>query len=732
MTEENRDKWLYLIAGERNIRDGSVEYANVGDAYDVDERLKSIDYARKAAGGNWVVLGKWNIGPHRDHEVHRLLKKRNIVFDPEQTGNTEEVRFDLPVEEAKALVGACVNELLTGVARKASFSMRPEQAECCEKASAYFEAGGDRFLMDAKMRFGKTHTTYQIARRIGAKRILVLTYKPAVEDSWREDVEGHVDFEGWRFHRVEDGDAGPGVYFSSMQGILSDDRSEADRRKWIYGSDWDLVAFDEEHYGSRSDKSMAVREALEPRAARWLFLSGTPFQARLSGEFSDDQTYTWSYSDEQRAKRAWDGPGNPYAVLPDMSFHTYSFTDRLKASNAKLYADDEQFRMNKLFAATEEGFENPGDVGDFLDLVGGTSLEAKRAEVSPWHSRKIDRPMLNHTLWILPPSVLSARWLKEALEAHPFFGDFRILNVAGSEDVTKLETLRGEIARSEKTITLSIGRFTTGVTVPEWGAVFFLDDGRSPMAYYQAAFRSQSPWKMRVDAGGNVLQLKERCYVVDFNPHRLLEMVYVMQAAARDRGAEDISKAIQTYLECAPIYRYGEVQPVEVDAEAVLQAAINPRNFVEKFSSGFSIDLTKATSATLAALAGIDPQKADVFRKAVTDAGISKGKIKEGLKGLSKAEKKDVEKTLKALRERAQSVLLRFPSYLFVTPLEETCCQDIVKRGETDVFQDETGVTVEQFDLMLRSGFLDEQHLDNCIIGFNQIEKTIPKMTEAR
>jgi hypothetical protein len=413
-----------------------------------------------------------------------------------------------------------------------------------------------------------------------------------------------------------------------------------------------------------------------------------------------------------------------------MSFHTYSFTDQLKASNAKLYSDDEQFRMSKLFAATESGFENPGDIGDFLDLIGGTHLDYKRAAVSPWHSKKIDREMLNHTLWILPPSVLAARHLKKALEAHPFFGDFRILNVAGSEDVTQLEALRQEIARHPKTITLSVGRFTTGVTVPEWGAVFFLDDGRSPMSYYQAAFRSQSPWKMQVDAGDNVLKWKEKCYVVDFNPHRLLEMVYVMQAAARNKGSESINESITSYLECAPIYRYGEVQPVQIDAEEVLSVAINPRNFVEKFSSGFSIDLSKATPNTLSALANIDPQKADAIHKAVTDAGVAKGKIKEALKSLPPAERKEVKKTLKALRERAQAVLLRFPSYLFVTELEETCCQDIVKRGETDVFVDETGVTVRQFDLMLQSGFLDEQHLDNCIIGFNQIEKTIPKMTE--
>ena len=728
-----RDKWLYLVAGERNISDGVVRYANVGDAYSVEARLRDPDYARKAGGGNWVVLGTWNIGAHRDYDVHRFLRRRNMVFDPDGTGNTEEVAFGLPIEEAVSLVASCVNEMLTGVARRANYSMRPEQAACRDKAVSHFRAGGSRFLVDAKMRFGKTHTTYQIARALGMDRVLILTYKPAVEDSWKEDLEGHVDFVGMKFSRAEEGDQGPGVYFSSMQGIMSDDRSESERRRWIYDQDWDLVVFDEEHYGSRSDRSMAIREALEPRTARWLFLSGTPFQARLSGEFSDEQVYTWSYVDEQQAKKSWTGPGhNPYTPLADMSFHTYNFSDRVKAANGKLYSEDEQFRMGKLFAATEKGFENPGAVGDFLDLIGGTSLQSRQDQVSPWHSGKIERGMLNHTLWIMPPSVLSCRAMKKALRDHPFFSDFRVLNVAGDEDVTQLERLKREIATNDKTITLSVGRFTTGVTVPEWGAVFFLDDGRSPMGYYQAAFRSQSPWKMRVDAGGSVLQWKEQCYVVDFNPHRLLEMVYVVQAAARDKGQEDISESISSYLECAPIYRYGEVKPVEVRAEDVLSVAINPHNFVEKFASGYSIDPSKADPETIALLSGIDPKRAAAVHKVITDAGVAKGKIKERLGSLQRGERKEAEKTLKALRERAQSVLLRFPSYLYVTELEETCCQDIVKRGESEVFEDETGVTVEQFDLMLRSGFLDEQHLDNCIIGFNQIEKTIPRMAEAR
>lgn len=727
-----RDKWLYLVAGERNIEGGIVKWANVGDAYSVEDRLRDPDYARKQLGGNLVVLSTWNIGAHRDYDVHRFLRRRGLVFDPSETGNTEEIAFDLPIEDAKALVASCVNEMLTGVARRASYAMRPEQAACRDKAVAYFQGGGDRFLVDAKMRFGKTHTTYQIAKGLNAQRVLILTYKPAVEDSWREDLEGHVDFVSLgEFRQAEEGDQGPGVYFSSMQGIMSDERSEAERRSWLYEQDWDLVVFDEEHYGSRSDRAMAIRKELEPRTKRWLFLSGTPFQARLGGEFSDDQVFTWSYTDEQRAKKSWTGPSNPYTPLPDMSFHTYDFSDRVKASNGKLYSEDEQFRMGKLFAATEKGFESPGAVGDFLDLIGGTSDQARQDQVSPWHSRKIDRHMLNHTLWILPPSVLSCRALKGLLKKHPFFSSFRVLNVAGDDDVTQLERLRREIATSDRTITLSVGRFTTGVTVPEWGAVFFLDDGRSPMGYYQAAFRSQSPWKMAADAGGNVQQWKEQCYVVDFNPHRLLEMVYVLQAAARDKEREDISQSIASYLECAPIYRYGEVRPVELAAEDVLKVAIEPQNLVDRFASGFSIDIGKADLDIIRALTGVAPAEAQSIHKVVIDTGVERGKVKEApTRAQRREQEKEAKRELDRLRERAQSVLKLLPSYLFVTEQDERSCLDIIHRGDRGVFEEETGVTIDQFSHMIETGFLDRDHLDNCIISFNMLEKTIPKMTE--
>jgi hypothetical protein len=710
----------------------TTESARAKSVYKIGQTTQEADIRIEQQDGTacWeqlVKLDEWDSGDKTDKQFHKFLKRQGYCEARE-----DKAREWFIIQGGLSQIKEQWNSFIHGVKRENSFKMRPEQEECCNKAVGYFESHGDRFLMDAKPRFGKTFTAYQIARRLNAKRVLILTYKPVVDASWQEDVENHIDFKDWNFHRVENGDVGAGIYFSSMQGILSDDRLETVQRDWIYDSRsrWDMVVFDEEHYGSRSARSMAVRKRLELVTERWLFLSGTPFQARLGGEFSDKQTYTWSYTDEQHAKRKWTGPNNPYDPLPDMSFHTYHFSDKIKCANDDLYAEDEQFHMSKLFAATEDGFVNPGAVSDFLDMIGGTNIGYRQVQVSPWHSHKIDRQMLNHSLWILPASVFACKAMEEMLEKHTFFANFKVINSAGGTGVTRLDHLRPQIATNQRTVTLSAGRFTTGITVPEWGAVFFLDDGKSPTSYYQSAFRCQSPWKMCKDELGRMTRQKQQCYIVDFNPHRLLEMVYITQASARDRAHEDISTAITNYLACAPIYRYGEITSTQIDVNDVLQVAISEKNFIDRFSSAYGIDPGAVSTEVLSALAGIDPTKSGDFRKTVTDANVPKGKVKEGRNSKTAQKEKEEKQTLKLLRERAQTFLKCLPSYLFVTELEETSCQDIVKRGEPETFQEETGISIELFADMLHSRFLDESHLDNCIIGFNQLEKEVARLPD--
>lgn len=715
---------LYIVAAESNVREGIVEYANVGmtgEGRTPEERLRDGDYARKAGGGRWNVLAKFDIGSHADHAVHALLRRAGFVLNPRGTSNTEEVLFARPAADVVDVVARCVNELLSGVSRPDSYGMRPEQAECVEKASAYFAQGGTRFLVDAKMRFGKTHVTYQIAKRLGAQRVLIASYKTAVEDSWRTDLERHIDFEGQAFHRVDGGDRGPGVYFTSMQGVLADERAEEAKREWIYAVDWDLLVLDEEHYGMRSDNAKDVFTGV--RAKRTLNLSGTPFQARLSGEFSDEQTFVWTYTDEQTRKREWDEAAgrNPYATLPEMRFLCYEHGDLVRRKAGR-YADDEQFRISKLLATDDRGFINEAAVLTLLDLLadGGDEDEST---TSPWHSEHVRghaRYMLDHTFWMLP-SVASCAALKSLMAGHRFFGSFDVIDASGS-NVTRVEEARGAIelaaALGRRSIVLSCGRFTEGVTVKQWGAVFFLDETASPAKYFQAAFRCQSPWA----EGENIR--KTTCFVVDLNPHRTLEMVYV-QGELNSRSERGIAEDVRQFLRCAPIFLHGSNGIVQKDAEAVLQAGVERRSPVDRIGSLAAIDrLSNLSDEAARSLMGIDPAKAAALLKVVTESDVARGKVKEAREQkakISRAEAAEVSK----LQERIQTMLRRIPSYLWVTAADEQSCRDIAVRGDAELFEEEVGMSLSLFRGMLDAQVLDEAYLDSCIISFNLMERKV-------
>ncbi len=706
---------LYVVAAESNIRDGIVEFANVGQTdRTVEERLRDGDYARKAGGGRWNVLAQFDITGHADHAVHNILRKRGFAINPRNTANTEEVRFGLAAQQTIDAVAASVNELLQGVARPDSYGMRPEQEACVAKAVAAFERGASSFLVNAKMRFGKTHVSYRIAKALNVSNVLVLTSKPAVGDEWRNGLERHVAFEGMSFRRAEEGEEAPGIYFASMQGLYSDDRSdEGGKRDWIYDRIWDLVILDEEHYGSRTERATAAFERVQ--TSRWLRLSGTPFQALMGNEFGEGETYTWSYVDEQEAKAAWTGGSNPYDVLPRMNFMCLDIGPKAFKESVH-YSEEEQFRMGKLFATDRKGFINAGRVSELLDILAGRS---GRNKWSPWNLREVKANMLDHTLWMLP-SVDACNWMEWTLKQHDFFGQFDIINVAGNNE-TCLDRVKDRISFGSKTITLSCGRFTTGVTIPEWGAVFFLDDGKSPTSYYQTAFRAQSPWSR----AGEIL--KRECYVFDINPHRVLEMAYTQAIISARTGEVSVEEFIKRYLDCAPVFFLGQTEVRPIDAAKVLELRFDHTSeVVSSFSNAYSIDIAAVDEVSAAELMGIDPLKAATLTKAITETGVEHGKILEGR--AAKEATKEAKEAAKKLRERIQKFLRCLPDYLYVTPTQEASCRDIVLRGDAEIFLDHTGLSLDAFRSLLDSRALSEDHLNNCIAHFNFIESRIPKL----
>jgi hypothetical protein len=524
-----------------------------------------------------------------DHDVHSILVKAGFRRD-------EGEWFECTIDEILAAIQAVrEGRKLADVRPIPTFSMRQEQIDAVRKTADYFishkKKSGDKapdFLWNAKMRFGKTFTTYQLAREMNWKRILVLTYKPAVEKAWRDDLR-HKDFPNWRFHGKDDespdlGDKTPLVWFASFQDVLGKDAQGKVKLKNqdLYDVTWDAVVVDEYHFGAWRDAARSlylgeedeitgektegdkseedfvatgdledgfvegIEEALHQSALEvnhYLYLSGTPFRALTEGEFLEDQVFNWTYSDEQRAKSSWKGEKSPYAALPQMHLLAYEMPEKLKEVALNNLSE---FSLTEFFRTKKEGktpvFIHENEVQRWLDLLRGqdlsdlwTVVSTSAAPPMPYADTNL-LTALQHTVWYLP-GVDSCIAMKNLLNSshNKFFNDYEIVVAAGKdagmgqEALGPVEEAITNIPQSAKSITLSCGKLMTGVTVPAWAGIFMLRELKSPETYFQAAFRVQSPWTYKMPntqmGGEDEIVVKEHCYVLDFSPNRALRLI---------------------------------------------------------------------------------------------------------------------------------------------------------------------------------------------------------------
>src|ERR1022692_2253978 len=426
--------------------------------------------------------------------------------------------------------------------------MRPEQLEAVEKTITYFRSfkkenrnKTPHFLWNAKMRFGKTFATYQLAKEMDWKKILVLTFKPAVQSAWEEDLQTHIDFKRWQFisrNGLSFNDADkkkPFVCFGSFQDYLG--KNEAGgikaRNEWVHATNWDCVVFDEYHYGAWRENAKDLFEAEGKKELEfgegegmdyfeegnmpittnaYLYLSGTPFRAIASGEFIEEQIYNWTYSDEQRAKENWKGEPNPYASLPRMVMLTYQLPDSIREIAMK--GEYNEFDLNVFFAADGEGkkakFKYENEVQKWLDLIRGSFSEttidnlrlgAKKPPLPFSHAPLLN--VLSHTFWFLP-TVASCHAMSNLLgqKQNKFYQDYTVVIAAGANagiGVDALPPVQDAMDNplQTKSITLSCGKLTTGVSVKPWTGIFMLRNSSSPETYFQAAFRVQTPWTIK-------------------------------------------------------------------------------------------------------------------------------------------------------------------------------------------------------------------------------------------
>ncbi len=502
----------------------------------------------------------------RDHDVHRVLKK----FRKKIKGSTGREWFKVDLDtaiEAIQTVKRGRQKIIPEIFSEEDF--RPEQCDAINMTVKYFQKGGADFLWNAKMRFGKTLCALEVVKQMNFSKTIILTHRPVVNEGWYDDFKkifrDKKNFTyGTKNDSIEDLLAGEKnfVYFISIQDLRGSEivGGNFDKNEKIFETAWDFVIVDEAHEGTQTALGDSVIKNIVKDNSKILALSGTPFN--LLDDFAEENTYTWSYVDEQRAKENWDAENffdpNPYADLPKMNIFTY---DLGKLFN--FVDEDKVFSFREFFKTDGKNFVHEAQVKNFLDLM--TS-----AENYPF-SRAEYRELFKHTLWIIP-GVKEGRALSELLQRHEIFGDFEIVNVAGSGDLDDepldaLEKVRAAIDQNDKTITLSCGKLTAGVTVPEWTAVFMLAGSYSTSAanYLQTIFRVQSPCVQ----GGRV---KRNCFVFDFAPDRTLKMVAASAAVSARAGKTQALERqnLQELLKFCPVISL-EGSRMEFTADKFLQ-----------------------------------------------------------------------------------------------------------------------------------------------------------------
>lgn len=488
-------------------------------------RIVFSETAMYSDGGNFL-----------DHDIHRALEKRGFLNEGGEW-------YRCTVKDLKAAYIAVRDRVENIENRTRDFTMRPEQLDALSKTIGYFNsiesensAHASKFLWNAKMRFGKTFAAYQLAKRMGLKKILVLTFKPAVQSAWEEDLNTHVDFEGWQFlSRTsvltwETSDKSrPIVCFGSFQDYLGTNEVGGIKAKneWVHTTNWDLVIFDEYHFGAwrenakklfelenedeyetldlekyaKDEEGNAINETWLPiTTSRYLYLSGTPFRAINSGEFIEEQIFSWTYTDEQRAKANWlEPPENPYAALPRMVMMTYKVPDSIR--QIAMQGEFDSFDLNYFFCAEGKNdkakFKHEEYVQKWLDLIRGAylgtttddlKLGAKKPQMPYSNTRLLS--ILTHTIWFLP-NVASCFAMRNLLQQknNTFFHDYKINVCAGISAGIGVEALKPVLKSMRdplktKTITLTCGKLTTGVTVKPWSGIFMLRNLSSPETYF--------------------------------------------------------------------------------------------------------------------------------------------------------------------------------------------------------------------------------------------------------
>lgn len=636
---------------------------------------------------------------------------------------------------------------------------------------------------------------------MGFSKVLILTFKPAVESAWREDLMSHVDFEGWQFVSNKDAHNNsinidqqfqqanktkPIVVFGSFQDLLGTNESGGIKAKneFIHATNWDLVIFDEYHFGAwrenanklfeRPDEEEtadfdaekykldeadnAYNETFLPITTNYyLFLSGTPFRALNSGEFIEEQIFSWTYSDEQKAKENWLGSGNPYLSLPRMVMLTYKIPDSIR--QIAMGGEFNEFDLNVFFSAkSEKGkpetakFVYENEVQKWLDLIRGSYLPSNVDDLKLGQDKRPPMPysdtrllnVLSHTLWFLP-NVASCYAMDNLLKQkqNTFYHDYKIIVCAGTKAGIGLDALtpvKKAMANplETKTITLSCGKLTTGITVKPWTGVFMLRNLKSPETYFQTAFRVQSPWEITKDNGEKEI-IKQECYVFDFALDRALRQIsdYSCRLDVKENNPE---KKVAEFINFLPVLAYDGSKMCQINAQDVLDIALAGTSatlLAKRWESALLVNVDNETLSrllnnkkaldALMSIEGFRSLNQDIETIINKSEAVKKAKAEGGEKSpKEKKELSDEEKEYKSKRKQIQEKLIKFatriPVFMYLTDNREMALVDVITSVEPALFKKATGLDIADFELLKSLGIFNENLMNNAVYNFKRYE----------
>ncbi|MGF7003420.1 superfamily II DNA or RNA helicase [Lachnospiraceae bacterium PFB1-21] len=672
----------------------------------------------------------------RDHDVHEVLRRSGYKRNTDIEGNEW---WKVSLDTAKAAISAVKEnrEAIDGpVIDKSKIVLRPEQVSAINQTKKVFKTK-DRMLWNAKMRFGKTLSAYQLIKDENYRRVLILTHRPVVSDSWFEDF-GKLEMgkAGYTYRSRTKGMSIESltskntnfVYFASMQDLRGSSQvggKQGEKNELVFSTNWDLIVFDEAHEGTQTELAQNVEKAIKKDKTKILELSGTPFN--LLEQYTEDQVFTWDYVMEQEAKLRWatEKPGelNPYETLPKVNMFTFEM------GNKEKYADESKaFNFKEFFRVKDDGtFEHEADVNKLLSEITKPS-----ATNYPYSTEKF-RNELRHSLWLLP-GIAEAKALKDLMDKHPIFGtEYKIVNVVDKDDkeITgkddpDLGRVRAAISDKPwetKTITLTVRKLTTGVNVKEWTSVMFMNNTTSAMNYLQAAFRAQTPYSNEVQGQ------KTNVYIFDFAPDRALTVMAEsasINSGVGKRNTPEQKQKMAKLLNFLPILGIegNKMQTFSVDRMLTQLKKVYAEKAVR---SGFDDDslysdalltINPEAAALFEKLRGIvgktgaakNAKKVDINNQGLTDEEherAEKGKRKKP-KDRTLEELAAIEKQKKAKKERKNAISIlrgisiRIPLMIFGMGV------DIAKDIDIETFVNEvddvsweefmpTGVTKEMF-----------------------------------